>query len=457
MSSKTSDANSKSPNKRKTPELDDDEHEEDRKSSDQDDYAMEPQEDDDDEWLDAPKAFGKSHVGGRKKAQSGTACEKHKRWKKRCPDTCPMRDSNWKKIQEEMVPVQESAPWSGDDISKFVSSVRAKLSGKFGSQTNKVITSFEDVLLSAKNVMKPNNHEERMALVRWCLNELRLEGSPTRVLDLIDRTCDHMNFYEEYTAEVEDYHGNEDGEEPSEQEDEFDVDEEFVVDGRRNYDDVEVHSSTYLTSKRRRDRGGANKSRKVSKMATIACERHTSLHARCPPNCPERRPAKAHPRSTKRLKLEDEDSGLSPPSHEEDDSKFSPGITTRAGRVVKSSMIDGTNNNMLNFSYSSGSKNSFALEEEHFDQSFETSPRDHYQSFYHSNNNNNSNEGTPASSPTSVRRQVNVNHNNSSNHHNNRKYLPQACERHRMLHARCPANCPDRLRRAEEYAIEVDP
>jgi len=27
------------------------------------------------------------------------------------------------------------------------------------------------------------------------------------------------------------------------------------------------------------------------------------------------------------------------------------------------------------------------------------------------------------------------------------KYLPQACERHRLLHARCPANCPDRIKR----------
>jgi len=27
------------------------------------------------------------------------------------------------------------------------------------------------------------------------------------------------------------------------------------------------------------------------------------------------------------------------------------------------------------------------------------------------------------------------------------KYLPQACDRHKLLHARCPANCPDRLKR----------
>jgi len=29
----------------------------------------------------------------------------------------------------------------------------------------------------------------------------------------------------------------------------------------------------------------------------------------------------------------------------------------------------------------------------------------------------------------------------------NRKYLPSACEKHKLSHARCPANCPDRLER----------
>jgi hypothetical protein len=34
-----------------------------------------------------------------------------------------------------------------------------------------------------------------------------------------------------------------------------------------------------------------------------------------------------------------------------------------------------------------------------------------------------------------------------------RKYLPQACERHKMLHAKCPANCPDRLKRDAERSV----
>jgi len=34
------------------------------------------------------------------------------------------------------------------------------------------------------------------------------------------------------------------------------------------------------------------------------------------------------------------------------------------------------------------------------------------------------------------------------------KYLPQACERHKLLHARCPANCPDRLKRDSLRTID---
>lgn len=36
-----------------------------------------------------------------------------------------------------------------------------------------------------------------------------------------------------------------------------------------------------------------------------------------------------------------------------------------------------------------------------------------------------------------------------------RKYLPQACERHKLLHAKCPANCPDRLKRDAERATST--
>jgi len=37
-----------------------------------------------------------------------------------------------------------------------------------------------------------------------------------------------------------------------------------------------------------------------------------------------------------------------------------------------------------------------------------------------------------------------------------RKYLPQACDRHKILHAKCPANCPDRIKRDAELARQKD-
>jgi len=37
-----------------------------------------------------------------------------------------------------------------------------------------------------------------------------------------------------------------------------------------------------------------------------------------------------------------------------------------------------------------------------------------------------------------------------------RKYLPQACDRHKLLHAKCPANCPDRIRRDQEMVKSPD-
>jgi len=57
------------------------------------------QEEDDDEWMEGkttngfPTHYSPTDKLVRKKAPSGSACDKHKRWKKRCPDDCPMRKS----------------------------------------------------------------------------------------------------------------------------------------------------------------------------------------------------------------------------------------------------------------------------------------------------------------------------------------------------------------------------
>jgi hypothetical protein len=128
--------------------------------------------------------------------------------------------------------------------------------------------------------------------------------------------------------------------------------------------------------------------------ATIACEYHTQLHARCPPNCPERRPARPHPRS-KKAKVVEEDF------------------------VVEQKKQDTLR--------SSDSEMPLFLDE---DEDYEES--DSKSSHLSSSKKSRSNKKNPSS---------------RSAGRTGRKYLPQACDRHKLLHAKCPANCPDRLAR----------
>lgn len=131
--------------------------------------------------------------------------------------------------------------------------------------------------------------------------------------------------------------------------------------------------------------------------ATIACEYHTQLHARCPPNCPERRPARPHPRSKKSQLVEEE--------YEDQPKKQD---TPR----------------------SSDSEIPLILDE---DEDYEES--DSKFSRLSSSKKSRSNKKNPSS--RSVGR-------------TGRKYLPQACDRHKLLHAKCPANCPDRIARDQK-------
>jgi len=139
--------------------------------------------------------------------------------------------------------------------------------------------------------------------------------------------------------------------------------------------------------------------------ATIACEYHTQLHARCPPNCSERRPARPHPRS-KKAKVVEEDFFVEPKKQE----------TFR----------------------SSDSEMPIYLEE---DEDYEES------------------DSKSSRLPSSKKSRPNKKNNSSSSRsagRTGRKYLPQACDRHKLLHAKCPANCPDRLARDQKLLGSQD-
>lgn len=139
--------------------------------------------------------------------------------------------------------------------------------------------------------------------------------------------------------------------------------------------------------------------------ATIACEYHTQLHARCPPNCPERRPARPHPRS-KKAKLVPED--YEEPIHE---TPLKKPETPRHSDSEILMILD---------------------EDEDYEESDSKSSR-------------------LSSSKKSRSKKANA---SRSVGRTGRKYLPQACDRHKLLHAKCPANCPDRIARDQKMSQE---
>lgn len=131
--------------------------------------------------------------------------------------------------------------------------------------------------------------------------------------------------------------------------------------------------------------------------ATIACEYHTQLHARCPPHCPERRPARPHPRSKKAKNVED--FAQSPKRHE----------TPRSSDSEIVPILD---------------------EDEDYEES------DSKFSRLSASKKARSKKNTPTRTVGRT----------------GRKYLPQACDRHKLLHAKCPANCPDRIARDQKLS-----
>jgi hypothetical protein len=131
---------------------------------------------------------------------------------------------------------------------------------------------------------------------------------------------------------------------------------------------------------------------------TIACEFHTQLHARCPPNCPERRPARPHPRS-KKSKVEE----FVEPKKQD---------TPRSSDSEIPIILD---------------------EDEDYEESDSKSSR-----LSSSSKKSRSKKNTPSRSIGRT----------------GRKYLPQACDRHKLLHAKCPANCPDRIARDQKMLTE---
>jgi len=94
----------------------------------------------DDEWNDFPthRPLQMTRNGPRKKAPSGAACEKHKRWKKRCPDDCPFRSPKFRSARQNQDSSDDDFEYSSvyDDDGIRVSSRGRAVGRKWGKRPN---------------------------------------------------------------------------------------------------------------------------------------------------------------------------------------------------------------------------------------------------------------------------------------------------------------------------------
>jgi hypothetical protein len=213
----------------------------------EDEYAF---EDDDDEWSDgrlANLANLSSPISRvpRKKAPSGTACEKHKRWKKRCPDDCPMRKcSKSKKMKSPLAPLR--SPRSPREL--------------------------------------PSLKDEHLSLFQWSIDQMNT--SPTPCSPVGSSSENERSYSSDSNM------GSNDSEQEigkshpkmrikltksSSTEDVFGM----MMD---DYESPKMSRSPTASRKNM----NAKRNRGTRKYLPQACDRHKLLHAKCPANCPDR-------------------------------------------------------------------------------------------------------------------------------------------------------------------------
>jgi len=323
-----------------------------------DDFSIN-EEEDDDEWFDSASSRSSAcnaNMNRRKKTPSGTACIAHKRWKKRCPDDCQMRPSEEDDESHSFHHHQSSHYLPAEDACDLMDQEDSQGEGEVDDE-------------SAQDDVQSHS------------------GSDSDQFDYFDHRS-YADFINKFQKKSPSQNSNSSSEESS------------------NGGDTQKSSSPTLAMKARKRAWG---------VSTVACSRHTDLHARCPPNCSDRRPAKPHPRSKKTKQelasvqqLPYQNYGSSPLQSPQQPQQL-PEIQQRKPRkhpVLQQDEIDLLPTQLQK----------------------QISKR------------NNIRKG----SPSTMRK---ANSSTSRNGRTGRKYLPQACDRHKVLHARCPANCPDRLKR----------
>jgi len=211
----------------------------------EDEYTL---EDDDDEWSDGRLANLNNLSSPisripRKKAPSGTACEKHKRWKKRCPDDCPMRKSKSKKLKGPSAPMRSP-------------------------RTVREVPSLKD---------------EHLSLFQWSIDQMNTSPSSPSSSSEIERTYSSDSNMGSNDSELEYIKGMNHSKMRVKLTKSSSTDDVFSM-----MDTCESPKMSRQSPNTARKNANAKRNRGTRKYLPQACDRHKLLHAKCPANCPDR-------------------------------------------------------------------------------------------------------------------------------------------------------------------------
>jgi len=304
---------------------------------------------------------GKGDLYFGRKAPNGTACDRHKRWKKRCPDNCCFKqDSAKEKSNSQIQSFPLSIPSHQEDPFEQVVHQTEKLIAALHNDNwespastlfNTIMELKNDGITFDKIESKPSNRFECMEMVTLVMSQLQY---------LQENRYTDLNASRGRRSLSPTFEGELCQDQPSN----FIYTDCSPNGKKRNFE-------TFSQNERRFSQYGIEEGKRCQ---TIACEFHTVLHARCPANCPDRRPSR-----TKEIVRETSTRVIKKPRrNDESSSSDSESESERAQ--------DGKKYKKIKSRKFIGSRVG-------------------------------------------------------------RKYLPQACENHKLLHARCPANCPDRIAR----------
>lgn len=164
-------------------------------------WDEESEDENSEEWLDnlgdkknllgdATESSSKNDPSPRKKAPSGTACEKHKRWKKRCPEDCPNRKQPKKGARPQF-----TKSWSDGELKRcFELLVEADDADTGINEFDFKMNLDKALKLLIKKLQtggpkfaKPKNKQEHKNFLSHATRYLRSEEIPSPVVEDIKR------------------------------------------------------------------------------------------------------------------------------------------------------------------------------------------------------------------------------------------------------------------------------